>query len=157
MTASQSVLRASDTVARLGGDEFGLLLPKHDTPADVIPALDKIREALEQPIVAQDLPLAIEASIGVSLYPDDGDDVDTLLQHADVAMYAAKEGNVAVRLLRRGVRHVRPRAADDRRRAPPRDRAARARSLLPAEGDARERRGLPRSRRCCAGTTRRAG
>jgi diguanylate cyclase (GGDEF)-like protein len=90
----QKILRASDTVARLGGDEFGLLLPKHDGPADVIPALEKICEALEQPIVLQELPLAIEASIGVALYPDDGDDVDTLLQHADVAMYAAKEGNV---------------------------------------------------------------
>ena len=55
---------------------------------------------------SQDLPLAIEASIGVSLYPDDGDDVDTLLQHADVAMYAAKEGEHGVRLLRRGVGHT---------------------------------------------------
>ena len=91
----QNVLRTSDTVARLGGDEFGLLLPKHDTPADVIQALEKIRQALEQPIVLQDLPLAIEASIGVSLFPEDGEDVDTLLQHADVAMYAAKEANSA--------------------------------------------------------------
>ena len=81
-------------VARLGGDEFGLLLPKHDKPDDVIPALDKICEALEQPIVLQELPLAIEASIGVALFPDDGEDVDTLLQHADVAMYAAKDGNL---------------------------------------------------------------
>jgi diguanylate cyclase (GGDEF)-like protein/PAS domain S-box-containing protein len=90
----QEILRASDTVARLGGDEFGLLLPKHETPTDVIAALDKICEALEQPIVLQELPLAIEASIGVAIFPDDGDDVDTLLQRADVAMYAAKEGNM---------------------------------------------------------------
>ena len=61
----------------------------------MIPVLEKIREALEQPVVLDNLPLAIEASIGVSLYPDDGDDVDTLLQHADVAMYTAKEGNMA--------------------------------------------------------------
>ena len=61
----------------------------------MIPALDKICEALEQPIVLQELPLAIEASIGVALFPDDGEDVDTLLQHADVAMYAAKDGNSA--------------------------------------------------------------
>ncbi len=90
----QKILRASDTVARLGGDEFGLLLPKHEKPADVISALEKICEALEQPIVLQELPLAIEASIGVALYPDDGEDVDTLLQRADVAMYAAKESNL---------------------------------------------------------------
>ena len=91
----RDVLRSSDTVARLGGDEFGLLLPKHETPDHVIQALEKIRQALEQPVVLQGLPLAIEASIGVSLYPDDGVDVDTLLRHADVAMYAAKEANMA--------------------------------------------------------------
>jgi diguanylate cyclase (GGDEF)-like protein/PAS domain S-box-containing protein len=90
----QAVLRESDTVARLGGDEFGLLLPTQEKPEDLIPALEKIRQALEQPIVLGDLPLAIEASIGVSLYPDDGVDVDTLLQHADVAMYTAKDGNM---------------------------------------------------------------
>jgi diguanylate cyclase (GGDEF)-like protein/PAS domain S-box-containing protein len=90
----QLTLRASDTVSRLGGDEFGLLLPKHDQPDDVMHAIEKIRQALEQPIVIQDLPLAIEASIGVAIYPDDGEDVDTLLQHADVAMYAAKDGNL---------------------------------------------------------------
>jgi diguanylate cyclase (GGDEF)-like protein/PAS domain S-box-containing protein len=89
------VLRASDTVARLGGDEFGLLFPKQSKPSDVVHVLEKIREAIEQPIVLHDLPLAIEASIGVSLYPDDGHDVDALLQRADVAMYAAKESNLA--------------------------------------------------------------
>ena len=77
------------------GDEFGLLLPTHGRPEDLIPALEKIRQALEQPVMVGDLPLAIEASIGVSIYPDDGTDVDTLLQHADVAMYTAKDGNMA--------------------------------------------------------------
>jgi diguanylate cyclase (GGDEF)-like protein/PAS domain S-box-containing protein len=91
----RAVLRSSDTIARLGGDEFGLLLPKHERAEDVVPVLEKLRSALEQPIVLQDLPLAIEASIGVSLYPDDGDDVDTLLRRADVAMYTAKEANIA--------------------------------------------------------------
>jgi diguanylate cyclase (GGDEF)-like protein/PAS domain S-box-containing protein len=90
----RQILRASDTVARLGGDEFGLLLPKHDDPAGVVSVLEKIRNAVEQPIVLHDLPLAVEASIGVSLYPDDGDDVDSLLQRADVAMYTAKESNL---------------------------------------------------------------
>jgi len=87
----QKVLRETDTVARLGGDEFGLLLPKHEKPADVTAALERVSNAIEQPILLDDLPLTVEASIGVAFYPDDGDDVDALLQHADVAMYAAKE------------------------------------------------------------------
>jgi diguanylate cyclase (GGDEF)-like protein/PAS domain S-box-containing protein len=87
------VVRTSDTVARLGGDEFGLLLPASAVPADVLRVIERIRASLEQPVVLQDLPLAIEASIGVALYPDDGEDVDTLLQHADVAMYTAKREN----------------------------------------------------------------
>jgi diguanylate cyclase (GGDEF)-like protein/PAS domain S-box-containing protein len=91
----REILRASDTVARLGGDEFGLLLPKHDKPSDVVSVLEKIKQAIEQPIILHDLPLAIEASIGVALFPDDAEDVDGLLQRADVAMYAAKENNLA--------------------------------------------------------------
>jgi diguanylate cyclase (GGDEF)-like protein/PAS domain S-box-containing protein len=87
------VVRTSDTVARLGGDEFGLLLPASAVPADVLRVIERIRASLEQPVVLQDLPLAIEGSIGVALYPDDGEDVDTLLQHADVAMYTAKREN----------------------------------------------------------------
>ena len=89
----QGVLRESDTVARLGGDEFGILLKGQWKTTDVIPVLEKIRDALEQPIMLQDLPLAIEASVGISFYPDDGEDVDTLLRHADVAMYTAKDRN----------------------------------------------------------------
>ena len=76
----------------------------------MIPALDKICEALEQPIVLQELPLAIEASIGVALFPDDGEDVDTLLQHADVAMYAAKDGNLPYAFYDRALRSTTPRA-----------------------------------------------
>jgi predicted signal transduction protein with EAL and GGDEF domain len=66
-----------------------------DAESATILLLDRVREALEQPVVLQDLPLAIEASIGVSLFPDDGEDVDTLLQRADVAMYTAKPENSA--------------------------------------------------------------
>jgi diguanylate cyclase (GGDEF)-like protein/PAS domain S-box-containing protein len=97
-TRLRAALRESDTVARLGGDEFGLVLHGHEKPADVLPVLEKIRTALETPVVVQELPLAIEASVGVAFYPDDGDDVDTLLRHADVAMYTAKEQNLAYAL-----------------------------------------------------------
>ena len=85
------VLRSSDAVARLGGDEFGILLPSPSGPAGVIAVVEKLVEAMQEPITVQDLPLVVEASIGVAVAPDDGMDVDTLLRAADVAMYTAKE------------------------------------------------------------------
>ena len=91
----RTVLRTSDTVARLGGDEFGLLLPQHCEPADVVIVLDRIREGVEEPIMLEGMPLAIEASIGIAFWPENGEDVETLLQHADTAMYKAKEENVS--------------------------------------------------------------
>jgi EAL domain-containing protein (putative c-di-GMP-specific phosphodiesterase class I) len=57
----------------------------------VIGVIDRIREALQKPIVVQDLPLAVEASIGVSMFPSHGRDAEVLLQRADVAMYSAKQ------------------------------------------------------------------
>jgi diguanylate cyclase (GGDEF)-like protein/PAS domain S-box-containing protein len=87
----RGALRASDTVARLGGDEFGLLLPDPSETEDVLGVVDRIREALERPICVQELPLAIEASIGIAVFPNHGRDADVLIQRADVAMYAAKQ------------------------------------------------------------------
>jgi diguanylate cyclase (GGDEF)-like protein/PAS domain S-box-containing protein len=87
----RGALRASDTVARLGGDEFGLLLPDPSETEDVLGVVDRIREALERPICVQELPLAIEASIGIAVFPSHGRDADVLIQRADVAMYAAKQ------------------------------------------------------------------
>jgi diguanylate cyclase (GGDEF)-like protein/PAS domain S-box-containing protein len=87
----EGALRASDTVARLGGDEFGLLLPALGAPGEALTAVERVRRAIEGPVVVQGLPLSVEASIGIALYPDHGEDVDELLQHADVAMYKAKE------------------------------------------------------------------
>ncbi|HEX3802788.1 MAG TPA: EAL domain-containing protein [Solirubrobacteraceae bacterium] len=83
-------LRASDTVARLGGDEFGLLLPELTDAHDVLPVLERLQAGLEQPIHVQSLPIGIEASIGIAIYPDHGEDAQTLIQRADVAMYDAK-------------------------------------------------------------------
>ena len=83
-------LRGSDTVARLGGDEFGVLLPEAAVPEDVLTAVERMRDAIERPITVQGLPLSLEASIGIALYPDDGDDVETLVRCADGAMYHAK-------------------------------------------------------------------
>jgi diguanylate cyclase len=83
-------LRQSDSVARLGGDEFAILLPEIEDEADALAAAGKIREALSHPIAVRDLSLEVEASAGIALYPDHGLDPEALLQHADVAMYNAK-------------------------------------------------------------------
>jgi diguanylate cyclase (GGDEF)-like protein/PAS domain S-box-containing protein len=104
----QEAIRASDSVARLGGDEFGLLLPQPDGLDDIVRVIDRIRSELERPIVVQELPLAVEASIGVALYPDHGTDVDSLLQRADVAMYIAKEDNSAYAIYDAAADHYDP-------------------------------------------------
>jgi diguanylate cyclase len=84
-------LRSSDTVARLGGDEFGVLLPDQTAVDDVVLTIKRIRQAIEDPVIVEGLPLGVEASIGAAFCPDDADDVDALLRRADVAMYRAKE------------------------------------------------------------------
>ncbi len=87
----RGILRSSDTVARLGGDEFGVLISKPGSERDVVVVIEKIRAALEQPVTIDGLGLPAEASIGIAMFPHHGEDVDTLLRHADVAMYGAKE------------------------------------------------------------------
>src|SRR5215213_9019387 len=84
-------LRSSDAIARIGGDEFGVLLPNPRGHADVTIAVERLVEALQEPIGVEGLPLVVEASIGIALFPDDGADIDTLMRAADVAMYTAKE------------------------------------------------------------------
>ncbi len=90
----QTRLRATDTVARLGGDEFGVLLPGADrvAAAGVVGAL---RTAIERPAVHHGVPITVDAAIGIALYPEHGADMDTLVRHADEAMYAAKHGTAA--------------------------------------------------------------
>ncbi len=87
----RTAVRGSDTVARLGGDEFGVLLPDASGTEDVALAVGRMQAAIETPMTLQGLSLSLESSIGIALYPDDGDDVETLLQCADGAMYQAKE------------------------------------------------------------------
>jgi diguanylate cyclase (GGDEF)-like protein len=87
----RAALRESDTVARLGGDEFGVLLPRVVDSAAAVSVARKLRKALEEPFTIHGLALQIEASVGIALYPEHGDDVHSLLQRADVAMYVAKE------------------------------------------------------------------
>ena len=73
-------------MARLGGDEFGLLLPDLDTRAGALPVVERIRAELERPIDVHSLPLTLEASIGIAIFPDHGADAQVLIQRADVAM-----------------------------------------------------------------------
>ncbi len=87
----REALRESDTVARLGGDEFGVLLPKVVDSAAAVSVARKLRKALEAPFTIHGLALQMEASVGIALYPEHGEDVHSLLQRADVAMYVAKE------------------------------------------------------------------
>ncbi len=87
----QAALRQVDTVARLGGDEFAVLLPRIETGEGATTVARKLQDVLEEPFLLEDLALDVEASIGVAVYPQHGSDADELLQHADIAMYVAKE------------------------------------------------------------------
>ena len=84
-------VRASDTVARTGGDEFVVLLPGICQVDEASGVAQKIIDALSAPFRLDGHMLHITPSIGICIYPDDGDDVETLMRHADAAMYHAKE------------------------------------------------------------------
>ena len=91
-TRLNSIVRGGDTVARLGGDEFVLLLSGMRSDEECRAALDRLLLALAAPYVLGDgRQLTISASIGVTIFPGDQGDPDTLVRHADHAMYAAKQ------------------------------------------------------------------
>ncbi|HUG25021.1 EAL domain-containing protein [Piscinibacter sp.] len=83
-------LRATDIVARFGGDEFMVLLPSISQRADVDEVAQKLLQAIEAPVHAEGRPLSVTASAGVALFPQDGPSAQTLIKHADTAMYLAK-------------------------------------------------------------------
>jgi diguanylate cyclase len=84
-------LRGADTVARLGGDEFAVLLPVVDGLTGALDVASRLREALAEAFRVEDVELDIDASIGVVISGAHGDDAQTLLQRADIAMYVAKQ------------------------------------------------------------------
>lgn len=84
-------VRASDMVARLGGDEFTVVLPGISEEQDAFRVLRKLVEALGQPLRLEGEEYSVSASVGVALYPRDGQDSDTLLRIADAAMYDSKQ------------------------------------------------------------------
>lgn len=84
-------VRETDTVARLGGDEFVIVLTDLPQPGDVDQVAEKIQAALARPVELVGRDVFVTASIGVSLYPRDGDHGEILLRYADIAMYRVKE------------------------------------------------------------------
>ena len=86
-------IRPEDAVARLGGDEFGVILCDVSDPLEI---LRRLRTVIENDVEVSGLPLSTESSIGYVVIPDDGTDVDELLQRADVALYVAKAQHAGV-------------------------------------------------------------
>jgi len=87
----KNCLRQSDTVARMGGDEFTVILAPVSEPRDAGIFAHKILQIISEPFPLGSKKFLVSASIGISLYPEDGDAAGTLLQKADMAMYRAKE------------------------------------------------------------------
>ncbi len=115
----KSALREGDTLARIGGDEFVVVLADLHHTSDCETLLKRLLKAASTPVELDDLLLEVSASIGVTLYPQDGSDADQLLRHADQAMYLAKQAgkncyhlfdiakDVAVKHQRETLEHIR--------------------------------------------------
>ena len=84
-------LRGSDTISRLGGDEFTVILPAIPGPEEAAKVAEKICDAIIQPFILEEHTVSVTTSIGISLYPIDGQDPEILVKNADAAMYRAKE------------------------------------------------------------------
>ena len=86
----QGCLRSNDTVARHGGDEFTIVAGDLSDPEKVLVVLHKLNVAFERPVIVHSQEVYVTFSVGIALYPHDGDGIETLLRHADIAMYRAK-------------------------------------------------------------------
>src|SRR5215831_6580745 len=89
--ALSAALRETDLLARLGGDEFMVIVEDFDDPQVLGRIAQKLLDAIAQPFNIEEHDIYVTSSIGISVYPDDSDDPEELLKHADVAMYRSKE------------------------------------------------------------------
>lgn len=89
-------VRSSDVVVRLGGDEFAILLPHVQDVAGALAVAEQVKQALQSPLDVGGILLDVDISIGVALSGEHGDDIATLMQHADIAMYRAKDHDLGV-------------------------------------------------------------
>ncbi len=94
----QGALRPNDIVARLGGDEYAILLDPVRSPDAAVEVAHRVRQALTRPFHVEGMLFELEASIGVAVFPEHGEDVDPIVRRADVAMYLAKEERTGVEL-----------------------------------------------------------
>jgi diguanylate cyclase (GGDEF)-like protein len=102
-----AALREEDTVARLGGDEFVAVLSGMEREETIAVVANKLLKSLEAPIAVGSHEFYISASIGIAVYPGDGDTQDVLMKHADLALYRAKqEGRNAFRFYQRGMNEM---------------------------------------------------
>jgi diguanylate cyclase (GGDEF)-like protein/PAS domain S-box-containing protein len=87
----RGVIRTSDSVARIGGDEFNVLIPDMSFSEYAVEVAQKILNEIRRPFIVNGHELSVSTSIGISVFPDDGEEIDTLMRYADIAMYYAKE------------------------------------------------------------------
>ena len=92
----QGALRPNDMVARLGGDEYAILLDPVRSSDAAVEVAQRVRQALTRPFHVEGMLFELEASIGVAVFPEHGEDVDPIVRRADVAMYLAKEERTGV-------------------------------------------------------------
>jgi diguanylate cyclase (GGDEF)-like protein len=148
-------VRSGDTVARISGDEFVVILGDLASSENAPSVAQKVLERLAAPIAVSGRETFVTASIGMAIYPDDGDNADALISAADAAMYRAKEsGPQQLLLLHARHRRRRARPAAARRGAAPRPRARGIPHGLPAEGRPRHPRRARRRGAAALGASR---